>query len=348
MINYFFISSPLHFCIATNLAISNKDDRNIALFISKNKATVNQYSKATKYFNTIFNETFDLSINPEKNKLKEIKSCFKKIEKIITLLPANKIFTGNDRRLEFQFTMYKTRLINHNVEGIYIDDGAISYIGHKSINNLLHKYVDPYLKKLMFGTWWKSALTTGSSSWISKAYLAMPSDAHPLLQKKELIAIKQEVFCSEEFLKVNDFLIATYNGLTKIDFLNVKVVLCLPYESLYLHDQTFLSNISKAILKDYKAEELAIKAHPRSKNISVLKEKFPRSMSLPNTLAMELLLPNLTDNTSIIGDVSTALLTAKWLKPNLKVKAFEINNIPNNLKILFQKLGIEFVNIRSH
>tara|TARA_B100000767_G_scaffold275149_1_gene310704 strand:- start:195 stop:1241 length:1047 start_codon:yes stop_codon:yes gene_type:complete len=348
MINYFFISSPLHFCIATNLAISNKNDRNIALFISKNKATVNQYSKATKYFNTIFNETYDLSINPKKNKLKEIKSCFKKIDNIITLFPANKIFTGNDRRLEFQFTMHKTRLINHNVEGIYIDDGAISYIGHKSINNLLHKYVDPYLKKLVFGTWWKSALTTGSSSWISKAYLAMPSDAHPLLQTKELVAIKQEVFSSEEFLKVNDFLIATYNGLTKIDFLNVKVVLCLPYESLYLHDQTFLSNISKAILKNCKAEELAIKAHPRSKNISVLKENFPSSISLPNTLAMELLLPNLTDNTSIIGDVSTALLTAKWLKPNLKVEAFEINNIPTNLKILFKKLGIGFVNIKSH
>jgi hypothetical protein len=345
MINYFFISSPLHFCIATNLAILNKNDRNIALFISKNKATINQYSNATKYFNSIFSGTYDLSINPKKNKLKEMKACFKKIENIVTLLPANKIFTGNDRRLEFQFAMHNTRLINHNVEGIYIDDGAISYVGHKSIHNLMHKYVDPYLKKLVFGTWWKRALTTGSSSWISKAYLAMPSSAHPLLRKKELIAIKQEIFCSEEFLKVNDFLIASYDGLAKIDFLKVKVVLCLPHESLYLRNQTFLSDISKAILKNCRATELAIKAHPRSKNISVLKENFPGSISIPNTLAMELLLPNLTDHTSVIGDVSTALLTAKWLKPNIKVEAFEINNIPKNLKVLFEKLGIKFLNI---
>jgi len=221
MINYFFISSPLHFFIATNLAISHKNDKNIALFISKNEQTAKQYAKATTHFNDIFQETYDLTINDEQKKFKQRKLRFEQIEKIIESTPPNRIFTGSDRRMEFQFAMHQARRVDSKVEGIYIDDGTVSYLGHKSINSVFHKVIDPQLKKLVYGSWWQNALTTGSSNWISKAYLAVPKDAHPLLQTKELIALDQSVFSSDEFLQVNDFLIAKYDTLTDIDFAKI-------------------------------------------------------------------------------------------------------------------------------
>ncbi|GAA6172165.1 hypothetical protein NBRC116592_18350 [Colwellia sp. KU-HH00111] len=348
MINYFFISSPLHFFIATNLAISHKTDTNIALFISKNAQTAKQYAKATKHFNNLFQDTYDLTINDDQQKFKQRKLRFAEIEKVIISTPPNRIFTGSDRRMEFQFAMHKARQVNAEVEGIYIDDGTVSYLGHKSINSIFHKTIDPLLKKIVYGAWWKNALTTGSSSWISKAYLAVPKDAHPLLQTKELIPLEQDVFSTDEFLKVNDFLIANYDALNAIDFTKIKAVLCLPNESFYLKNSQFLQQINQTILQHFAAEEIAIKAHPKSKDMALLAQVFPQSISLPSTLGMELLLPKLSDNTSIIGDVSTALLTAKWLKPKVTVQAFEMNSdISKNLKNLFKRLGINFLTLES-
>lgn len=346
MINYYFISSPLHFFIATNLAISHKGETNIALFISKNEQTAKQYAKATLHFKDIFQQTHDLTINDEHSKFSQRKLRFSQLKGIIASTPPDRIFTGNDRRVEFQFSMYQARKLNTDVDGIYIDDGTISYLGHKSINNIIHKYVDPILKKLVYGTWWKNALTTGSSNWISKAYLAVPKDAHPLLKTKELVPLNQAIFSSEKFLAVNDFLIAKYDELNTIDFSQVKAVLCLPYESFYLKDPSFLSKIQQSMLQKFKPEEIAIKAHPRSKEIELLTHNFPKSTLLPNTIGMELLLPKLSDSTSIIGDVSTALLTAKWLKPSVTVQAFEVNsNISTSLKKLFDSLEITVISL---
>ena len=348
MINYFFISSPLHFFIATNLAISHKNDINIALFISKNEQTAKQYAKATKQFKDIFQQTHDLTINDDQLKFKQRKLRFNQIQDLISSVLPDRIFTGSDRRMEFQFAMHQARKLNAKVEGIYIDDGTVSYLGHKSIKSVFHKHIDPILKKLVYGFWWKNALTTGSSTWISKAYLAVPKDAHPLLKTKKLIALDQSIFLSDEFLAVNEFLIEKYDALNSINFSKVKAVLCLPNESFYLKDLDFLHQIKNTIFKHFQPAEIAIKAHPKSKDMTLLSEFFPDSISLPNTLGMELLLPKLSDETSIIGDVSTALLTAKWLKPKVTVQAFEVNSdISKNLKNLFNSLGISFLSLES-
>jgi len=344
MTNYFFISSPLHFFIATNLAISHKEDVNVALFISKNKKNAEQYAKATKHFNGIFQHTFDLTIDDDQNKFKQRKLRFTQISDIISSLMPDRIFTGSDRRMEFQFAMHQTQKLNKHVEGIYIDDGTVSYLGHKSINSIFHKYIDPLLKKLVYGTWWKNALTTGCSEWISTAYLAVPEDAHDLLKTKKLIALDQTIFSEHEFLQVNDFLIKKYDELNSIDFLKIKLVLCLPNESFYLNNDAFLKQIKNAIPEQYSLAETAIKAHPKSKDMALLNSIFPESTLLPNILGMELLLPKLTDDTCILGDVSTALLTAKWLKPQVTVQAFELDSaISKNLKKLFNSLGINFI-----
>jgi len=348
MINYFFISSPLHFFIATNLAISHSNDTNIAILISKNEQTAKQYAKATQHNEKIFQQTYELSINEDRPKFSQRKLSFTQIKELVSSTLPDRIFTGSDRRMEFQFAMYQARKLNTNVEGIYMDDGTVSYLGHKSINSIFHRHIDPLLKKLVYGFWWKNALTTGSSHWISKAYLAKPEDAHPLLKSKELIALNQEIFSSDEFLEVNDFLIEKYEILNSINFNQIKAVLCLPNESFYLKSPLFLEQIKKSILKRFQPNEIAIKAHPKSNKMALLSQVFPDSILLPNDLGMELLLPKLSDETSIIGDVSTALLTAKWLKPKVTVQAFEIDNdISKQLKSLFHSLGITFLTLES-
>jgi len=248
--------------------------------------------------------------------------------------------------MEFQYAMHKAQGLNANVEGIYMDDGTVSYLGHKSIHSVFHRYIDPTLKKLVYGFWWKNALTTGSSSWISKAYLAAPNDAHTLLQAKTLVALDPDVFLNDKFIKVNERLIENYDELTLINFEQVNAVLCLPNESFYLKDAAFLQKIKNTVFKHCQPNEIAIKAHPKSNNMTLLAHVFPDSIHLPNSLGMELLLPKLSNNTVIVGDVSTALLTAKWLKPKITVQAFEVNNdMSKQLKRLFHSVGITFLSL---
>ncbi len=338
MTNYFFISSPLHFFIASNLAISHSTDKNIAIFITKNRKNCERYVAAAQYFSTVFQQTYNLPFTDDKKIFRKRRHCFNQIKRIISSHVPDKIFTGNDRRVEFQYTMYEAQKHNNTLQGVYMDDGAISYLGHKSINKFTHKHIDPLLKKIAYGLWWDSPLTVGSSKWISSAYLAFPEQAHPLLESKKLIPIDHKVFSSALFLQISSFLTKSY---PEKNLCKLKLIICLPCEKFYVNDAKGLESLASKLSNNYQADEIAIKAHPRSKNIALLKETFEGCQFLPANLGMELLLPKLDQNTNIIGDVSTTLLTTKWLRPDLSVFTVELNTkTPPALQRLFESIGI--------
>lgn len=331
--SYFFISSPLHFFVATNLALSIEGNK-IAVFINKNFATAKQYGDVAKQFPNIFTDV--LVIN-----CKDKKASYAQIESAIDKHPADEIFAGNDRRFEFQFAMHTAKKHNPKVKGAYIDDGAVSYLGHKSSGNIAHKYIDPWLKKLAYGPWYKSALTTGCTAWVDTVYLAFPNLAHPLLKEKQLTAISPENFSKPEFLALNNALLNNSKALDEINFGEIKVVLTLPHEASYVNAPEKLESLKARLVTQFQESAIAIKAHPRSENFSLLTKVFPQSTNLPATIGMEMLLPLLASDIAIVGEVSSTLLTAKWLKPNADVRIYQGDNKPDDkLVSLLTELGI--------
>ena len=323
MVNYFFISSPLHFFVATNIAIQKTGDENIALFISKNKQTAELYSGAMTNDSAPFSQVVLLPVNDTKNKVANRKKCFSLIEKILEQTPADKIFTGNDARVEFQYAMYVARKQSNNVSGIYFDDGLGSYLPHRSMSSFTRKYLENFIKKLTYGNWWKSPLSLGGSQWVSEAYLAYPKLAHPLLAAKKLHKIDGKAFESSTFIDICDGILQKQTDNNKINFDNIKIIICLTHESIYLDYEKTLLQL-KAIFKDkYLPNDIAIKAHPRSKLTAPISKVFPQATLLPSKVGLELFLPHININTLIVGDISTTLLTSKWLKPNVKVGYFE-------------------------
>lgn len=331
--SYFFISSPLHFYIATNLALDIEGNK-VAVFINKNVATAQQYGDVAKQFPNLFTDV--LVIN-----CKDKKASYAQIESAIDKHPADEIFAGNDRRVEFQFAMHTAKKLNPNVKGAYIDDGAVSYLGHKSSGNFAHKYIDPWLKKLAYGSWYKSALTTGCTAWVDTAYLAFPKLAHPLLKEKQLTAISPENFSEPQFLALNNALLSNSKTLDDINFSKIKVVLTLPHEASYINAPEKLTSLKASLLVKFQESEIAIKAHPRSENFALLTKIFPQSTNLPATIGMEMLLPLLANNIAIVGEVSSTLLSAKWLKPNADVRIYQGDKKPDEkLVFLLTELGI--------
>jgi hypothetical protein len=323
MVNYFFISSPLHFFVATNIAIQQTGDENIALFISKNKQTTELYSGAITNDSAPFSRVVLLPVNDTKNKVANRKKCFSLIETILEQTPADQIFTGNDARIEFQFAMHVTRKKNNKVTGIYFEDGLGSYLPHRSMSSFTRQYLETFIKNLTYGNWWKSPLSLGGSQWISEAYLAYPKLAHQYLAVKNLHKIDDKVFESSTFIDICDRILQKQTDNNKVNFDKIKIIICLTHESIYLDYEKTLLQL-KAIFKDkYLPNDIAIKSHPRSKLTAPISKAFPQATILPSKVGLELFLPHINNNTLIVGDISTTLLTTKWLKPNVKVGYFE-------------------------
>lgn len=343
MTNLFFISSPLHFLIACNLASERADAKNIAVIISKNAESARIFEKTVASGLTDF-ATSKLLLEKKGAKLSSRKALFHEIEQLVNSEQPTSIFTGNDRRIEFQYAMHSARKINPATNGVYMDDGAVSYLGHKSINSVFHRYIDPFLKKIVYGSWWNNALTTGASNWVSCCYLAFPDLAHPLLTSKSLKPINPDGFVSEAFSKIGSTLLE--GQLTSTDLADSKALFCLPVDDEFLENKSLFLRTWEQLKKELRAEEIAIKAHPRSKLDSAIAALFPGSVILPKSVGFEALLPLLNKQTKIMGTASTSLLTARWLRPEIEVYSLTKSSSPK-LTELFEAVNVKSLNAQS-
>lgn len=343
MHDFFFISSPLHFFIAANIALQCPSHQRTAIIIGKNREFCDHYAAAASDFADIFDEVIALPGSAGRFGSFKGKGRLRKLRDIFSRPMAVRIFTGNDRRIEFQYAMHMATRVNGPVEGIYMDEGIVTYIGHKSMNRFQHRFVDPVLRKLFYGPWWKNASTTGTSAWITSAYVAFPAAVHPLLRRKELVAIDTAPFRTERFKALAArLLVSKAQWLTELD--DVKVVITLPHEDFYLQQTDIYRNIAIQLKKYSDPTAIAVKAHPRIRNHAVLAEMFPGCILLDNTIGMEILLPLLGNHCVVLGDISSTLLTARWLRPDLPVIALDIYaNAPTELIRLYQALDIPLV-----
>jgi len=358
MTNYYFISSPFHLFLACNLSIENSNDKNIAIIIPKItniKVVSNTFVKAMKSAKNIFSEftSFERANDgiPFRNKHDERKYRFGVIELLLKKEPADRIYTGNDRRIEFQFAMHIANKFRYDVTGIYMDDGMATYLGHKSMNTIIHQYIEPLIKKIVYGNWWKHPNTSGGSAWINTLYVAFPEHVHFSVKNKSIKNINYDIFQTTQF---KDFCLKQLEQFDvdakKID--GIKVLVVITHESFYPDGYHHIVKVIEKAKQLTEEKYIAIKAHPRSEKIVDLKNDFPNCMHIGNKLGFEMLLPLLPDDCLLIGDASTAVFTARWLKPVMKIRAIKIVDeskaeLHKELEKLYTKINVPVVNMND-
>lgn len=253
---------------------------------------------------------------------KQRKNILEQLTQQAMSLDVTDLYTGNDRRIEFQWLMAH---LPPTVKGHYIDDGTYSYIGRKT-GWLSDGIIDNLLKKLTYGFWWKQPETIGASDWIQMAHLAFPEHAVPQLRKKEVRQIP-DLLSHPAFASLG----ADYSDtLSEIAELNALIIL--PHESVRSEktEQLLLQEGSQHV-------NCGIKRHPRSE--SAITENAGWMKEVNAKIPFELLLGGLKPGCCVIGDISSALLTARWLRPQLKVVCLAEKT--NSLTELMDKIGIE-------
>lgn len=342
-------STPLNVLVSCAVALHNQSQADEVIqelwLIDQKDSASNPYMDAMlAWSDSPFKEIklFKAS-SQEKSKLQHRKLLFKELKQFISIFQPEFIGVGSDRRVEFQYVMS----LNSNgktVQGWYLDDGLYSYAGRPY--HCLKDNLNGWLKKLFYGTWWQEPKTVGASGWINKAWLFLPEKAVAALQEKEQVKLQPSWFKVPEIISLSS-LLADQLDFDLKKLVDVDVVLLLPHPNNIKKMPGYVGRIQEVVEKLHRqGKTVAVKYHPRAQVVDELglKQKGV-SHIIPSQLAFEFCLPSLSQNCIVVGDVGTALLSSKWLRPDVNVYAVldEQDEFQNKFISLTQTMGINVI-----
>jgi hypothetical protein len=274
------------------------------------------------------------------NKLKKRKQLFNNLEKIILDLKPSNIFVGNDRRIEFQFSMHIAETLGLEAKGHYMDEGTFTYVGRKASSSFSDAVVDNWLKKLSYGLWWKNPLTVGESAWISIIHVAFPALIDDRLNKKVIMQLDHSAFTSDAMMELSNDILMFYK-FNSDKLADLDALFTLPHESLFTKNPDYRDQVLHLIsdLKS-KGQQVAVKYHPRNSVPDALDLLSAGVKLIPAGISFEAILPLLPKKTHIIGDLSSTLLIARWLRPELEVTSVFTGDGNSGFNKLFRALNI--------
>jgi len=332
----FLASTPFNVLTAAMIAFELPDGDHAELGLIDQTDTTATFREAVLHWtDSPFNKVYQLSQQAKgKNKQTLRKQAFQNIAQCLKRLNPDWIYSGNDRRIEFQYAM-----AHSNARGVYVDDGTYSYLGRPT-HWLKDQVIDNLVKKIAYGRWWKQPPTIGASDWIDHSVLAFPDSAIDILKRRPCTQLPSNL-SRGEFSSLAHLCLKTGPGALS----ELRALLLLPHESAITESQTqmgsWLSNC---------ATPAGYKHHPRTTEDNRDKEALSALWHLPESalsvepsIPMEILLPLLRPDCKIAGDASTALLTAKWLRPELDVTAFVTAGTSSDWTYLLKRLNVNIL-----
>lgn len=349
----FLASTPLHILNAVAIASNQPGTKSCLWLIDQPVVDDNPYfAILSSWAESPFNEIRITQghIRGLKKKLQHRRSVFREIAAWCSTHAPDVIYTGNDRRIEFQYAMHCSSKNGRRVSGVYMDEGTFTYVGRKASASFSDQVVDNSLKKLTYGFWWKNPPTIGGSAWIDTVYAAFPTLVHPLLLKKRLIEL-QPLHYNNPVLTAFCAALGQFFGAPVSDIQQLDCVLTLPHESIIDRIPGYLGAIKSTVeVLQSQGIRTGVKYHPRNSNPDILDaQNIPGFTLLPHRIPFEALLPLLRNDILVIGDVSSTLINARWLKPDASLISVELEGLPqtDEFGMLFRDIGVNSIPVSS-
>lgn len=228
------------------------------------------------------------------------------------------IWLANDRKPETQLALHLASARTGSRVGRYVDDGLYTYLGDVRTRTATRR-VDAIVKRLAYGRWWQHAALAGTTRWIAQRWLAFPAADADRAPARERHALPRTWFAQRRFLRLG-VLAAREFGIRRGALHGAGAVLVLPHSNQLRANPALapaLARVVDACLAQ--GARVAVKYHPREHVADPAGLARPGITVLPALLPLELLLPLLPAGTRLMGEGSTALLAAHWLRPDLEV-----------------------------
>ena len=342
----FLASTPLHVLNSVAIASKTPDKSSCLWLIDQPDVTENPYFEVLQSWpDSPFKEVriSQGHIKGTRAKLQNRKKVFADIQSWVDRYQPDRVYTGNDRRIEFQYAMHCASQQKKPISAAYMDEGTFTYVGRKASGSFADSVVDNTLKKLTYGFWWKNPPTIGGSAWIDDVYAAFPDLIHPLLKQKQVLDL-QSVYegnsCVKSFCS---YLYERLSG-TVGNISGIQCVLTLPHESIIDRITGYKDAIQEVVKQlQYSGLEVGVKYHPRNNNPDILDVKNIKGFHLlPYKVPFEAILPLLPPDVLVIGDVSSTLINSRWLKPGARLISVANDEAPmyNEFAQLFSKIDV--------
>lgn len=253
-------------------------------------------------------------------KLTQRKQSFSEIVDGIEGFQPTQVAVGSDRRIEFQYAMHLLQQNKQPATGLYLDDGLYSYVGRPY--HVVKDGINTIIKKLVYGFWWQEPKTVGASNWIDQAWLFAPQHAVGLLRSKKTTILQPNWFQDAVVMELSQLVAQQLNydvvGLHELD-----VMMLIPHPNNIKKMPGYEKRIQKIVATLHQqGKKVGVKYHPRTPVEDALQLKTHGATEIiPAQLAFEFCLPLFAKDCLVVGDVGTALLTSKWLRPDLTVFA---------------------------
>lgn len=337
-------STPLNIILACSIAVSKAKKNQAAILLLIDQPAMpldNVYLKALQDWpQNPFSKVLVLSIKQRKliDKVTQRKKAFKLLKALIAHYQPTQIYTGNDRRIEFQYAFHVAKNYCPQPIGVYYEDGLFSYLPRQP--SALESWLGKTVNRLCYGRWRELPPSAGHSSQVTKVFAAFPELVCDALQSKQLYPLPRNLADPAMMNLAGILLSQQGESVTKTQLTHCQQVFILPHESNYGDINQYKKMLKAQFKPD--AANILIKYHPRNRQSDALNlAKEPNIALLNPLIPFEFYLPYLTQ-AQVIGDISAALLTTRWLNPDLSVQSFAP---PQDIKRaeLYQELGIEFL-----
>ncbi len=304
-----------------------------------------EYLKQSKLFG--FSAIFYKSNKGGIKKWQHRRTIFQQIDSYLIQYKPKKILVGNDRRMEFQYIVSH---LNNSVEVTYVDEGTATYVNSFGVNKIkeyIDRVFDAKLKKLVYGTWYSHTSMVGGSRWIDNSIVCFPDLANRGIKKKAIKLFEQSWFRHKnikEFL----YFYAERLDLDVLNIASIQTVFILPHP-MFLGASDFDRAAYKCKMQDVikKGNIVGVKYHPRQCGdpLSLLGMGL---IEIPRELPLELFLPLMTIKEAW-GDVSSAVMSVKWLCPDANVYAEMHGDLKelNFFKGLFAEIGVQIIDLEN-
>jgi hypothetical protein len=355
-VNMFFTNTPYHILLAIALAnnnlIKNKNRfaNNLIIVDNFNGAAI--YKKSLELWkNNPFNKIWILNSDSSKTRLSHYITERKKVNEIKRIIKNSKpifLYTNNDVSNIGKAIIMSSK--NYNTKCIYIEDGIEPYL-----NNDKGKKLSQFrlmMQKIIYGKHSMYVPFHGANPGIDEIHCNYPEliDRKKYASKK-IVKIDFSIYKIFEDLNFVKILLSFMKiDITKIT--KIKYIFVLPHSDFIKQNPLYFEKY-KSFLKKYvnsKSNNIAIKYHPREKNIGYFSLKNSNIYYIPKILSMEflyfILKRKASESIEIFGLRSTSLMTSRIILPDSEIYML---NIPSNNKkysyTKYEKIGIKFINI---
>jgi len=263
------------------------------------------------------------------------------------------IWVGNDARPECQAAFSTASRPADRVTGVYIEDGLTAYAS--SVKRPLKRWENA-VGYVMFGRFWSGISVLGTSRWISKGLFIYPALVRHELSHLSHVPIAADALLTDEMRRLAAEMVRLA-GADSVTISRLEAIVTVSHSSVAAKLPQYRDAIARLVAKLIESgRTVGVKYHPRQAEPDYLGlTGSNRVVLLPQGLPLEYLYL-LTAPSSpgasgvaggnlqvVVGDVSTTLLTARWLVPRARCVSLArpLGLLDASLEGLFTAVGVQ-------